>query len=141
MAFKAAKGKWGLRWYPKKASTAFTINALVQYDGSGAVEPSTTSSLDNVGIIRKTIASTDSDYASTTLVPVEVPLSPTCEVEFDVGTGTLTAADVGLYIDLASSTAADQSASAHDIILVTKFISASKGLGILNGLAPNKPAV
>lgn len=140
MAFKAAKGKWGLRWYPKAASTALSIDSLVQFDGNGEIIASTTSSLDNIGILRKAVVSTDSDYASLTLVPVEVPLSPQCEVEFDVTTGTLTAGDVGLWIDLASATAADQSASAHDIILVTKCISTTKGLGILN-LAVNTPAV
>lgn len=140
MAFKAIKGRWGLRWYPKKASTAFAKDSLVQFDGSGAVEPSTSTSDDNVGIIRKAIAATDSDYASTTKVPIEVPLSPYSEMEGDVSTGTLAASSVGSYFDLTDASGVNQSSGANTAVLCTGYISASKGRFILNATAANKQA-
>jgi len=38
-----------------------------------------------MGVIRQTIASTDSDYASTKLVKVEFPIEPSVEFEFTAG--------------------------------------------------------
>jgi len=138
--FKAIKGRWGLRWYPKTASTAFAKDSLVSFS-SGTLIPSSNATDQIQGIIRKAIAATDSDYASTTSVPVEVPLEVACEVEADVSTGTLVAASVGDYFDLTDASGVDQSASADDIVQCVGFISASKGRFIINALAQTKNAV
>ena len=58
---KWVKGRTKIVWLPKAASTAFTKDALVYFDGSGAIIPADSTSGDHIGTILKTIASTDSD--------------------------------------------------------------------------------
>lgn len=140
MAFKAIKGRWGLRWYAKTASTAFSNDSLVSWS-SGQLIPSTNATDQIAGIIRKAVVAADADYASASLVPVEVPTSPVCEVEADVTTGTLVATSVGDYFDLTDASGVDQSASADDIVLCTGFISGTKGRFIINGMAQTKNSV
>lgn len=141
MSFFARKGKWGLRFFPKAASTAFSINACVAYNGSGQIIPATSTTDVQVGIIRQAIAATDSDYASTTRVAVEVPLQPTCEMEGDVTAGTLAAASVGSYFDFNNSLGVNQGASANRSVLCTGFITAARGMFQLNSTAANRDAV
>lgn len=89
-----------------------------------------------IGVLRKTIASTDSDYAENTNVPIEVPLEPWVEWEFS--TASLVAADVTNYVDIDTTDPGkvDRSTSADDIVFVTKRISATKGVGVISKLAP-----
>jgi len=118
-------GKVRVEWYPKKASTAFAVGDLVYADGSGAIQPADATSGMHIGVIQKKVLSTDSDYASTTSVPVLVPTDDT-EWLIDVGTGTATAALVGTRFDLKDENEADVSATAKNVLFCTKFISATK---------------
>lgn len=125
MAFTHFSGKVRVEWYPKKASTAFAVGDLVYADGSGAIQPADSTSGMHIGVIQKAVASTDSDYASTTLVPVLVPTDDT-EWLVDVGTGTATAALVGTRFDLKDANEADVSATSKNVLVCTRFISATK---------------
>ena len=73
MAFVKVRGRTKVEWLPVTTSTAFTKNTLVEWT-SGLIAPADDNDTDVAGIIKKTIASTDSDYASSRLVPVEVPV-------------------------------------------------------------------
>lgn len=127
MAFIHRSGGIKVDWFPKKASTAIANNAALTFDGSGAVTIAVAASTRIAGLNIKTIASGDSDYASTTKVPVIVP-STDAIFEADVITGTLTTAMVGNQYDLASSLGVDVTATAHKQVTVVGFISASKAL-------------
>ncbi len=129
--FKRASGDQNLEWYPKKASTAFTNGGLTYADGSGAIQPADTTSGDHIGVILKTVASGDSDYADNTKVPVDVP-RPNDVFEVDVETGTLTTAMIGNQYDLASATGIDVTATAKKVVTVVGFISATKALVKIN---------
>lgn len=133
MSFIPHKGKFHIEYWAKKASTAFTKDCLVQKtSGAETVEPCTSSSTDILGINIKTIASTDSDYASKTLIPIVVPDSPASEIEGDV-TNTLLSTDPGTKFDLSDSLLVDQDATTNKVLLCKKFISASKGIFSLCG--------
>lgn len=134
MAFLEHKGKFHTEYWPKKASTAFTRGALVtKTSGAGTIEPAVAATTKVIGIVDKTIASTDTDYASTTLTPVRVPTSPDCEVEADV-TGTLASTDPGTSFDLdATGLIVDKAATTTKILLCKRFISATKGIFSLAG--------
>lgn len=140
MAFYPIDGDWKIMYFRKKASTAFSVNHLVAFETNGGagdpIEPADASDAEILGICLKKVASTDSDYASNTRIPVLVPVSKASQMEGDVGTGTLTVADEGLEVDLKDSDEVDQSASATDVLVCTSFISASKGLFVIN-----KPAL
>lgn len=133
MAFIRESGKTKLMYFPKTASTAFDVGDLVYFTGTaGRVSPHPGGAEEVLGVNRKAVASTDSDYASNTLIPIEVPIENYVEWEFL--TASLVVGDVGLYVDISTTDAGtvDRSTSADDIVLVTKFISATKGHGILS---------
>jgi len=132
MAFIRHRGKTKTIWVPVTTSTAFTKGAIVSYS-SGYVIPATssTAALSHVGVIKKTIASTDSDYATARLVPVEVPVEKNVEWIGDVTSG-LVAADVGLLVDLTDSLTINRGASTVDAAMVRGVISSTKGIFVLN---------
>jgi hypothetical protein len=120
---KPYKGKFHTEWYPKVASTEFAENDLVYLDSDGYLTPAVDGALIKpVGLIQKKIASTDSDYASTTRVPVLVG-DVSAEYLCDVGTGTAAQTDVGEWIDIDDETEVDVSASTYDIFFVTKVVA------------------
>lgn len=126
MAFKRHKGKTKIMYFPRPASQAFTQGALCYFNGSGQVIPADATSGDHIGVIRQTVAATDSDYATAdVLVPIEVPVERFVEWEVDTD-GTAVADDIGLFIDLTDSLNANRAASAKDALLVTGFKSSTK---------------
>ena len=137
MAFIKKSGKTKIMYLPVAASAgAVTDGSLVAFS-SGTIVPATNTvdSFSIIGVIRKAIATTDADYAVARLVPVEVPVEMNVVYEAPVAVGTLATTSVGLYFDLTTAddgTGIDQSASALDIALCVKFISATKGRFILN---------
>lgn len=140
MAFYADERGWELRYFRKKASTAFSANTLVAFETNGGagdpIEPADASDAELIGICMKTVASTDPDYASNTRIPVMVPTKKGAEMLGDVGTGTLVVADEGLEVDLKDADEVDRDASTTDVLVCTRFISATKGRFIIN-----KPAL
>lgn len=136
MAFTRKRGKTKLMWLPVTPSTAFTEGGLVSFSSGKLIKATNTEKCHNiVGVIRKTIASTDADYASDRLVPVEVPVEKNVEWSAPVQVGTLVATSVGLYFDLSTDdlgNGVDQSASAENVAFCTKFVSATEGWFILN---------
>lgn len=138
--FYPASGEWVVMWFRKKASTAFAAGALVAFETNGSagdpIEPADASDAELIGIGLKTITSASDDYASNTRYPVLVPKHKAAEMFGTVGTGTLTVADEGLEVDLKDADEVDQSASTTDVLVCTKFISATLGRFVIN-----KPAI
>lgn len=132
MAFKRAAGKTKTMYFPKKASTAFADGALVIFDGSGFIDVAISTSAQVIGVIRKTIASTDSDYASATLVPVQVPIE--LYVEWAALTASAVAADVGAQVDLTDSVTVNRGATSHKVVTIVGVRSATEVLVVLNSL-------
>lgn len=126
-SFVPANGNWQYKRIPTKANTAYTAGALYYNDGTDNLDAVTTAE-ELYGIIIEGKASA----ANTNPITVAVPTSPQCEFYGTVGTGTLTAAMIGRYVDLASSTTVDVTASTEDALEVTGFISATEGLFKIN---------
>lgn len=115
-----------VEWYQKAASETFTFNDLVYIDGSGFITKAVDGALFvPMGLIQKTIAATDSDYASNTRVPVLVP-GPDAEFLCDVSTGTAAQTDVGEWIDIDDHNSVDVGASTYDVFFVTRFVSTTQ---------------
>lgn len=127
---KWVKGRTKIVFFPKKASTVFTKNSLVYFDGSGAITPAMATSGDHIGMVLKSVAATDSDYAANTLIAVEVPQDKLCIFEADA-TG-LTAALVGTTMDLTDALTVNGAASAKKVVTLVKYLSATKGRFVLN---------
>lgn len=115
-----------IEFYQKLASTTFTFNDLVYIDGDGfLIKAVDGAAIVPLGLIQKTIAATDSDYASATRVPVLVP-GPDAEFLCDVSTGTAAQTDVGEWIDIDDHNSVDVAASTYDIFFVTRFVSGTQ---------------
>jgi hypothetical protein len=137
MAFIRREGKTKIMYLPVAASTCASAEGALVSFSSGVLIPATNTVAGNTiaGVLRKTIATTDADYAVARLVPVEVPVEMNVVWEAPVNVGTLATTSVGLYFDLSTDDlglAVDQSASTYDIVQCVQFISATKGLFVLN---------
>lgn len=124
MAFLRASGEPNIEYHEKTASTAFNVGDLVYDGGSRYILPADATSGDHIGICMKKVASTDSDYASATKIPVDVAAENDI-FEVDCG-GAATAALLGTFIDLTNAYTADEANSNKDALLVVGIISASK---------------
>ena len=135
MAVTPYRGKFHIEWYPVTASTAFTLNDMVEIlstaAGVGTLAKCTATSTAIYGLIQKTIASTDSDYATARKVPVLVG-DADAEFLFDVSTGTAAATDVGEMIDLDDENSVDVNTYTLGQVKVTDVISTSKVVGKIN---------
>jgi hypothetical protein len=143
-SFSIWSGETMVDWFPKVASTAYSNNSIVRFNGSGAVAMATNSAGQNpfVGLfIRAAITSAATDYADTTKVPVVIPNSDAIFLA-PVVTGTLTTAMVGTYVDLdATSVGINVSSSTQDALLVVGYISATLALVKINSAAQWKPGL
>lgn len=132
--FKRISGEPNIEYYPKAASTAFPLGSLVYANGSGFLIPADATSGDHLGVLITEVLSTDSDYASATKVPVDVPnINDVFEV--DVETGTFTTAMIGNRYDLvADGDALDVSATSKKVVTIVGYVSATKALVKINAM-------
>ena len=129
------RGKFHTEWYPKTASTTYTENDMVTIlstaAGAGTLKKAAATDTFIYGLIQKTVAATDSDYASATLVPVLVG-DADAEFVFDVSTGTAATTDIGEMIDLDDENSVDVNAYTLGQVKVTQIVSTSKVVGKFN---------
>jgi len=109
---------------PKAASTAYAPGNWLTYDGSGHVVSLFPTGY-VAGLCLEKVTSSDSDYASTRPISIDVP-TPADEFLMPVTNGTATASMVGSPFDIDASdpTGLDVS-GAGDQFVVTRFISAT----------------
>ena len=132
MAFKKVSGKSKIVYLPVTPSTAIAEGSIVSFSSGYLIAAtSSTTALSHAGVLRKTIAATDADYAVARTVPVEVPVEKNVVWEAPVTSG-LVAADVGLLVDLTNAYTIDRSASTIDAAQVVKVLSTTLGHFILN---------
>lgn len=128
MSFIRYKGKTKLVYAPVTPSTALTAGALVTFSsGKLIAATSSTAAVDIFGVIRHTIAATDSDYASDRLVEVEVPVDRHTQWTCDVTSGLVTT-DVGLEVDLTDSLNVNRGANSVKVVKALRRLSATKGI-------------
>lgn len=125
--FILRQGKVKTMLLPVTTSTAFTKDTLVTFSSGLLVAvTSSTASADIVGVIRKTIASTDSDYATARLVPVDVPVERFTVWEGD--TASAVVSDIGIETDLTDAGTVNRGATSVKAVRMNKRLSATKGL-------------
>lgn len=134
--FRKARGKTKFMYFPWAASSgAIAKGAAVAFSSGYIIKAANDVAVYKVvGVIRHAIATTDSDYATTHNVEVEVPVENNVEWEGDMN-GTLLTTSVGDYFDFYTDDSGlyvDVAVSTLDHVLCTKYISASKGLFVLN---------
>lgn len=128
----ADDAKFALRFYPKTASTAFALNSLVAWPASqtGYFVAATSTTTKHIGAILKTVAATDSDYASNTLEPILVPTAGSASI-WIATTASAVATDVGATADLTDASTVNRAAEAVGAFQITGFRSATSIEGYL----------
>lgn len=129
---------------PGAASVALVAGGLVTVTAGALAKSASTDSV-VMGISLETRATTDADYAVAR--PVLVDLVDNRSVLLGDVTGTLTAAMIGQYLKLSSTTGiladaatATDTPAAGLVLLCVGFISATQGYFILNGSKTERPA-
>ncbi len=129
MAITHYRGPIDIEFYPKTASTAFAEGDLVYLSSGYLARFTATTDQPPLGRIMKAIASTDSDYASATMVPVQTPASPNTEYLCDIGNGTGAQSYVGTWIDVDDTypyTKVDCDTGNYDHFFITKHVSTTQ---------------
>lgn len=136
--FTRSKGKTKIITGTFTASVAAVEGAIVYPDPGNAGQWTKADSTagEQFGVLRQTIASTDSDYASTKTVQIEVPAEPGVEWNFTVGSGTFTAADVNKYVDLVDEVTVAVDTTSKKQLYVSGYVSSTRGTCIFAGNVP-----
>jgi len=128
---KRKNGEHNIQYFKKKVSTAFINGALTNIDSNGFLIPATATSVNHVGVILKTVAATDADYASATYVPVDVCRTTDLFIA-DVSAGSVAQTAVGAYYDLNSTgDKVDLSATTVKQVFVQDILAASSQVVII----------
>ena len=125
---KQIRGENAINAHKKVASEAFEFNDVVTKNSSGFITKAVATTPRNLllGLIQRTVLSTDSDYALNSEVPVlEFPSDPDAEFEAPVESGSATQALEGQFVDLNSEDGITVSAKIIKCFKVTRFISAT----------------
>lgn len=130
MSVRLVKGKTKRVWLPVTTSTALSKDTLVEIT-SGLVAGADDNDTALAGVLGKTIASTDADYATARRVPVIVPVEKHVIWEIDTGGSFAAGTDEGLEFGISDSGTLDHSDTTNKVFLVTKVVSATKVQGYL----------
>jgi hypothetical protein len=126
MSFIKKQGKTKQMFLPMTTSTAVTKATLCTFS-SGLLVAATsgTAAADLIGVFVKTIASTDSDYATARLVAVEVPVER--YTVWEGTTASMVATDIGVETDLTDAGTVNRGGTSVKAVRAVKLISATVG--------------
>lgn len=130
-----ANGDVHTEWFPKTASETFTINDLVYLSSGYLTKFADAVDQPPLGLIQKTVAATDDDYASTTKVPVQIGNENT-EYLCTISTGTGAQSYVGTWCDVDDQNSIDVTANTYEVFFPTQHISTTQCLA---RMATNDP--
>lgn len=141
MAFKHVKGPALLEYFPKATSVTMTLGQLVEPNGSGRLISATAGATRITGVLQVSVASTDADFASATLVPVILPQEYD-EFEVDLTGATFVDTYIGNVCDLNSALLADLSDTGNrQLTVLRQGSSTSKAIVKINGAYSYENAV
>ena len=144
MAFRPYQGPYKYQWASVTTSQIFTTGAMIDVV-SGLIEVCVITRRSHSGIIQRTVAATDTDYATARRLPFMVPASPVTKFRSTVlSTDTAVATDVGNYFDLGGTPVgidSTRASSDDDAFLVSDFLGANAVAGFINAFKPMKEGI
>lgn len=132
MSFKVYRGKTKTVPMGVTPSTALVKDTLVEFSSgliAGADADETADAI--AGVLVKTIATTDSDYASSRTVGVKVPVERHVIWEADATGFTVGGTDCGVEYGISDSGTVDQTETTAKAFKVIEVVSATKVRGYL----------
>ena len=124
---REGKGKWTNDVIPTKSTTAYVAGELLYNDGTNDI-PATSSTEKIKGFVVEAKVSA----ATTTPIVIRVPKSVDASLIMDITGAGITAASVGKGYDLSDSVTVNAAASTICPVILTRYISATKGEFRLN---------
>ncbi len=119
MSFKKIKGKTKFEWLPVTPSTALNAGTVVEFtSGKLAAADDNEAAADIRGVLVKTIAATDADYATDRLVQVMVPVEKHVVWEADTADTYVQATHCGVECGIVDSANVDLDDTTNDAFLV-----------------------
>ena len=113
-------------------SLALVKSTLVEFTSGRIAAADADETADNIaGVLAKTTASTDSDYATARLIPVEVPTERHVMWEADATGFTAGGTDEGVEYGISDSGTVDQTETTAKVFKVMQVVSATKVRGYL----------
>lgn len=132
MAFKVYSGKTKTIPMPVTTSTALVKDTLVEFTSGRIAGADADETADAIaGVLVKTIATTDADYASARLVGVKVPVEKHVQWIADATGFTVGGTDEGVEYGISDSGTVDQTETTAKAFKVMKVLSATKVIGYL----------
>lgn len=128
--FTPFKGKFKNETVQLAANTAVAEGAIVVNNGSGKYAAATSSAVGRVGIVTRTVTSSDADYAAGAFVDIAVPNDMDAVVKATRSAGTLTA---HTYCDLADSVSLAGSTSTKKHVFVKDVLDSNTALITFSG--------
>jgi len=127
MEITQISGEYNIEPYKKVASEAFAFNDVVTKNSSGYLTKATSATprAEILGLIQRTVLSTDDDYASNTMCPVLLLEDNNNEFDMPVEAGTPVQAMVGKAFDLNSEDGIDLTKSVKKHFRVSRVISST----------------
>lgn len=114
MSFVRVQGRTKIMFLPVTTSTALAKGTLVEWT-SGLIAAADDNDTDVAGVLAKTIASTDADYASSRRVPVEVPTERHVVWEADTADTFVQATHGGVECGIVDSANIDLDDTTNDV--------------------------
>lgn len=116
--------------FQKAASEVFAFNDVVTKNASGYLTKATTNTprAEIIGLIQRDVLAADADYASNTMLGVDVPRVDD-EFVFDVGTGSAIQSMVEKSFDLKDHNELSVSVQLTKAVRVRKILSTTKVIG------------
>lgn len=119
------KGDTKTVYFPRAASTEYSVGEALAFDGSGNVIPAVAGSTEVIGVCHEEVSSGDDDYAESGVsIAVKTPIDD--HTEWLADTAAAVAADVGKDVDLTDSETVNRGASATGVVRILGVISPTK---------------
>ena len=132
MAFKVYQGNTKNVPMPMTTSLALARNTLVEFTSGRIAAADADETADNIaGVLAKTIAAVDTDYATARKVPVTVPVERHVLWEADAVGFTVGGTDEGVEYGLSNSDTVDFTETTAKSFKVIQVVSATKVRGYL----------
>lgn len=132
MAFKVYRGKTKTVPMGVTPSTALVKDTLVEFTSGLIAAADADESADNIaGVLVKTIATTDSDYATSRQVGIKIPVERHVIWEADATGFTVGGTDAGVEYGLSDSGTVDFTETTAKAFKVIEVVSATKVRGYL----------
>lgn len=135
----AYTGEFQMNWAPKTASQVLSQGAVVDRS-SGKITVGAVATASHAGVCMKDVRSSDADYAANTMIPVQVPVSPSATFLVDlISSDTAVQTDEDTYFDLAGSPvgiALTRTGVAHNSALIKSVLGAKLVEAFLSSYKP-----